>query len=77
MDNNRPSNISKRTVFIIVSLVDTVIGAIILSIYFGFLPVDLSIWDIPRWVVGILGGIWFMAALGFLVYQLTKPDVSE
>jgi len=77
MDNNNPSTISKRTVFIIVGLIDTVIGGIILLIYFGILPVDLSSLGIPRWIVGILGAIWFMLALGFLAYQLSKTDVSE
>ena len=77
MDNNNQSTISKRTVLIIVGLIDTVLGGIILLIYFGFLPVDISSWGIPRWVVGVLGAIWFMSALGFLAYQLTKTDVSE
>lgn len=77
MDNNHLSTISKRTVLIIVGLIDTVIGGIILLIYFGILPVDLSNFGIPRWIVGVLGGVWFMSALAFLAYQLTKTDVSE
>jgi hypothetical protein len=68
---------SKRTVFIILGLIDTVLGGIILLIYFGFLPVDLSNFGIPRSIVGFVGGVWFMSALGFLAYQLTKTDVSE
>lgn len=68
---------NRRMIFIIVSAIDAVLGGIVLLIYFGFLPVDLSALGIPRWVVGILGAIWFMAALAFLVYQLTKTDVSE
>jgi hypothetical protein len=68
---------NKRLIFIIVSAIDVVLSGIVLSIYFGFLPVDLSSLGIPRWVVGVVGAIWFMAALGFLVYQLTKTDVSE
>ena len=77
MDNNNPSTISKRTVFIIVSLIDAVLGGIVLLIYFGFLPIDLSSLEIPRWIVGVVGAVWFMSALGFLVYQLTKTEVSE
>ena len=77
MDNNNLSTISKRTVFIIVGLIDTVIGGIILLIYFGILPVDVSSLGIPRWIVGVVGAIWFMSALGFLAYQVTKTDISE
>ena len=77
MDNNSHFTLCKRTVFVIVGLIDTVLGGIILLIYFGFLPVDLSSFGIPRSIVGVVGGVWFMSALGFLAYQLTKTDVSE
>ncbi len=63
---------NKRTVFIIASAVDTVLSGIVLLIYFGLLPVDISGWGIPRWVVGLVGGIWFAGSLAVLVYQLTK-----
>ena len=62
---------------IIVSAVDMVLSGIVLLIYFGFLPIDLSGLSVPRWVVGLVGGLWFVSALGVLVYQLTKTDVSE
>jgi hypothetical protein len=77
MDNKKPSTMSKRTFFTILGLTDTVFGGLILLIYFGILPVDISNWGIPRWVVGVVGAVWFMVALAFLVYQLTKTDVSE
>jgi hypothetical protein len=77
MNNHQPSAISKRTVLIILGLVDTVLGGILLLIYFGLLPVDLSGLGIPRWIVGGVGAIWFLSAVGLLAYQLTKPDVSE
>ncbi|MEW6085586.1 MAG: hypothetical protein AB1607_13425 [Chloroflexota bacterium] len=66
------SNLNKRTVFIIASAVDTVLSGIVLLIYCGLLPVDISGWGIPRWVVGLVGGIWFAGSLAVLVYQLTK-----
>ena len=62
---------------IIVSAVDMVLSGIVLLIYFGFLPIDLSGLSVPRWVVGLVGGLWFVSALGVLVYQLTKTDISE
>jgi len=48
-----------------------------LLIYFDLLPIDNSEWGIPRWLVGVIGGVWFLLAVGFLVYQLTKADISE
>ncbi len=69
--------LNKRTIFMIVSAVDLLLSGIVLLIYFGFFPIDISGWGIPRWVVGLVGGIWFASALAILVYQLTGTDVSE
>lgn len=69
---NNPSN--TRKVLIIASAVDALLGGIVLLIYFGFLPVDISSWGISRGVVGIVGELWFAAALAVLVYQLTKTE---
>lgn len=72
---NEGSN--KRTVFIIASAVDMILSGVVLLIYFGLLPVDISDWGIPRWVIGLIGGVWFAGSLAVLVYFLTKTDVSE
>ncbi len=72
--NSQPN---KRMLLIIVSAVDMALSGIVLLIYFGFLPIDLSGLSVPRWVVGLVGGLWFVSALGVLVYQLTKTDISE
>lgn len=67
---------NKRTMLIIVSAVDAVLGGIVLLIYLGFLPIDISGWGIPRWVVGLVGGVWFFSAIAVLLYQLTRTDIS-
>ena len=72
--NSQPN---KRLLLIIVSAVDAALSGIVLLIYFGFLPVDISSWGVPRWVIGLVGGLWFVSALIVLVYQLTKSDISE
>lgn len=66
-----------RKVLIVVSAIDAILSGIVLLIYFGLLPIDISGWDIPRWVIGLIGGVWFVVALGVLVYQLTKTDVMQ
>ena len=68
---------NKRMLLIIVSAVDAVLSGIVLLIYFGFLPIDISGWGIPRWVIGAVGGLWFLGAIAVLVYQVTKTDISE
>ena len=71
---NQPN---KRTILIIVCAMDAFFGAVIILIYFGLFPVDISAWGIPRWVVGVVGGIWFFSAFALLMYQLTKTDPPE
>lgn len=68
---------NKRMLWIIAGIMDAVISGAILLIYFGLLPIDISELGIPRWVVGLVGGIWFLSAIGFLAYQLTRTDISE
>lgn len=68
---------NKRMILIMVSAVDAVLGGIVLLIYFGLLPIDISSWGIPRWIIGVIGGVWFLSAIGLLVYQLTRTDISE
>jgi hypothetical protein len=68
---------TRRKILILVSAFDLVISGIVLLIYFGLLPIDISSWGIPRWVVGLVGGIWFLSALAILTYQLTRTDISE
>ena len=72
--NDQPN---KRTVFIIASALDMILSGMVLLIYFGLLPIDISGWGIPRWVIGLVGGVWFAASVAVLAYQLTKTDVSE
>jgi hypothetical protein len=71
------SQLKKRTILIIVGATDAVLSGIVLLIYFGLLPVDITGWGIPRWVIGVVGGIWFLSAIGLLVYQVTRTDISE
>lgn len=67
----------KRKALIIASVIDVFLAGVVLLIYFGFLPVDISGLGIPQSVVGLVGGIWFLSALGVLVYFLTKTEMTE
>ncbi len=75
MNSNDPQ--LRRKVLIVTSAIDVFLAGVILLIYFGLLPIDISNWGISRNVIGLIGGVWFLVALGMLVCQLTKPDVTE
>jgi hypothetical protein len=66
-----------RLVFMLASAVDTLLGAVALLIYFGILPVDISSWGIPGWVVGFAGAVLFFSGIGIFSYFSTKTDVHE
>ena len=68
---------NKRMILIIVGIVDSVLSGIVLLIYFGVLPIDISELGVPRWVIGLIGGVWFLGAIGFLAYQLSKTNISK
>jgi len=70
------SQLNKRTILIIMGATDALLSGIVLLIYFGLLPIDISNWGIPRWIIGLVGGIWFLASIAVLVYQVTKTDIS-
>ena len=75
MNMNDPQ--SRRKFIILVSAVDAVISGAILLIYFGFLPIDISGLGVQHWVVGLIGGLWFIASIAILTYQLTQTDIEQ
>ena len=64
-------------VMIMAGLVDMLISGVILLIYFGLLPIDISNWGLPRWIIGLGAGVWFLASLALVAYQVTKPTPPE
>jgi protein-S-isoprenylcysteine O-methyltransferase Ste14 len=68
------SQSNKRTVFILAGLTDAILGGVALLLYFGFLPLDISGWDIPPWVFGLGGALLFFSGIGMLTFQLTRTD---
>ena len=74
MNMNDPQ--SRRKFIILISAMDALISGVILLIYFGFLPIDISKLGIQPWVIGLFAGLWFLTSLGVLVYQLTRTDIE-
>ncbi len=67
----------KRMMLMAAGAIDALLGGVTLLVYFRILPVDISGWDIPRWLLGLLGAVWFFSGLGVFTYYLTYPSPME
>jgi len=45
-------------------------------IYFNILPINIFSSGISRWVIGSMGGIWFLASINILIDQLSKTNIG-
>jgi hypothetical protein len=70
MDN--PSNRNKRLAFMISGITDAVIGAVLLLIGFGWLPVEAAKYGFENWVVILLGTAMFILGIGVFAYNLSR-----
>ena len=67
----------KRFILLLAGLIDSLLGGAVILLYFEILPFDLSSLGIPRWVVGLVGGLWFLTGFVVLLFQLTKSQSDE
>jgi membrane-bound ClpP family serine protease len=67
-----PSNRNKRLAFILSGITDAVIGAILLLIGFGLLPVDVTKYGLENWHVNLLGAVVFILGVGTFAYHLSR-----
>jgi hypothetical protein len=72
--NNMPPNKARRLVFIISGIIDALIGAILLLIGFGLLPVDVTDLGVERWHVNLLGGVMFVLGAVTFAYNLSRLE---
>lgn len=66
-----------RIVLMVSSALDSLLGAIVLLLYFGILPFDISGWEIPRWIIGAVGAVLFFSGIAIFTYISTRTDASE
>lgn len=69
---NNPSNRNKRLAFMISGITDAVIGAVLLLIGFGWLPVELTKYGFENWHANLLGAIMFIIGVGTFAYHLSR-----
>lgn len=71
--NDLPSR-NKRIVFILNGVIDALIGAIILLIGFGLLPVDIADYGLPAWLVTLVGGFMFIMGAWMAAYNYSRLE---
>ena len=54
--------------------IDALIGAVLLLIGFGFLPVDITQYGVQSWHVNLLGGVMFLLGAGIFAYNFSRLD---
>jgi membrane-bound ClpP family serine protease len=69
---NGPSNRNKRLAFMVSGVTDAIIGAVLLMIGFGFLPVDITKYGFESWLVNLLGVVMFILGVGTFAYNLSR-----
>ena len=71
---NDSRNRARRIAFMISGAVDALIGAILLAIGFGFLPIDAARYGFENWHVNLLGAVMFILGAGTFAYNLSRLE---
>jgi hypothetical protein len=71
---NSPSNRNKRLAFMISGITDVLIGAVLLLIGFGYLPVEVTKYGFENWHVDLLGAVLFILGIGTFAYNLSRLE---
>jgi membrane-bound ClpP family serine protease len=69
---NNSSNRNKRLAFMISGVTDALIGAVLLLIGFGFLPIEVTKYGFENWHVNLLGAVIFILGVGTFAYNLSR-----
>jgi len=71
---NNLSNRNKRIAFMVSGITDAVIGAVLLLIGFGLLPVEVTKYGFENWQVNLLGAVIFILGIGTFAYNLSRLE---
>lgn len=72
MDNNQTPEQRLHLIFMSVGALNALLGAAIMLIYFGLLPIDIPYSNIPNWVIGVLGITWFLSGVGVVAFAAMR-----
>ena len=54
--------------------IDALIGAILLLIGFGLIPLDVTQYGVQAWHVNLLGAVMFLLGAGTFIYNLSRLE---
>lgn len=54
--------------------IDALLGAVLLLIGFGLLPVDVTNYGLANWHVNLLGAVMFLLGAGTFAYNLSRLE---
>ena len=74
MNDNQTPEQRIRLIFMSIGAINALIGAVIILIYFGLLPIDISYPAIPNWVIGVLGATWFLSGVGVVAFAAMRVN---
>ena len=70
----QPPNRTRRIAFMISGAIDALIGAVLLLIGFGLLPIDVTNYGFASWHVNLLGAVMFILGAGTFAYNLSRLE---
>jgi hypothetical protein len=65
---------ARRLVFILSGATDALIGAVLLLLGFGMLPIDVTEYGFQNWHAILLGAILFITGAWFVIYNLSRLE---
>jgi hypothetical protein len=73
MNDLSPGKI-RRLIFIISGATDALIGAAILLVGLGWVPIDFGAGGPPTWALMLIGAVMFIAGIWVAVYNFSRLD---
>jgi hypothetical protein len=69
-----PSKKTRRLALILSGLVDVLIGAAILLVGLGILPLDITSLGLPNWLVILIGAVMAVAGASMSIYNFSRLE---
>jgi len=72
MDGNQNPERTRRLIFVISGVTDTIIGAVLVMMGLGLLPVNLGEYGLPTWALLEIGGAMLVSGMAIAIYHFTR-----
>jgi hypothetical protein len=74
MDNNQTPEQRLQLISMSVGALNALLGAAIILIYLGLLPISVPYFSIPHFVIGVLGVTWFLSGVGVVAFAAMRVN---